>query len=53
MAGTHLLETNWSFLHPKPHLAVLTQQIYDYLFKYEGLYQEELQEIFGEDYSAL
>ena len=47
------METNWSLPPSEAHLAVLTQQIYDYLFKYEGLYQDELKEIFGEDYSAL
>jgi hypothetical protein len=29
------------------------QQLYDYLSKYEGLYQDELKTIFGEDYTGL
>ncbi len=29
------------------------QQLYDYLAKYEGLYQDELKTIFGEDYKPL
>ena len=34
-------------------LEVLIQQVYDYLAKYEGLYQVELKQIFGDDYAAL
>ena len=55
--GFNLLLTNNRIYYRKEpsedHLEVLTQQLYDYLVKYEGLYQDELKEIFGEDYSAL
>jgi hypothetical protein len=34
-------------------IAVLAQHLYDYLAKYEGLYQDELKQIFGDDYTAL
>jgi hypothetical protein len=34
-------------------VAVLAQHLYDYLAKYESLYQEELQQIFGDDYKPL
>ena len=55
--GFNLLLTNNRIYYRKEpseeHLEVLTRQLYDYLAKYEGLYQEELKGIFGEDYSAL
>jgi hypothetical protein len=34
-------------------LAALVQPLYDYLTKYEGLYQDELKQIFGDDYTAM
>ncbi len=55
--GFNLLLTNNRIYYRKEpseeHLAVLAEQIYEYLAKYEGLYQDELRGIFGEDYSAL
>ena len=55
--GFNLLLTNNRIYYRKEpseaHLAVLSQQIYDYLAKYEGLYQEELKQIFGDDYMAM
>ena len=55
--GFNLLLTNNRIYYRKEpsedHLVVLTEQIYDYLAKYEGLYQDELKGIFGEDYAAL
>ena len=55
--GFNLLLTNNRIYYRKEpseeHLVVLSEQIHEYLAKYEGLYQEELKGIFGEDYSAL
>lgn len=55
--GFNLLLTNNRIYYQKEqsedHLEVLCRQLHDYLSKYESLYQEELQQIFPEDYSAL
>jgi hypothetical protein len=55
--GFNLLLTNIRIYYQKDqseaNVDVLVQQVYDYLFKYEGLYQIELKQIFGEDYTAL
>lgn len=55
--GFNLLLTNNRIYYQREpsedHLVVLTQQIYDYLAKYESLYQDELKQIFAEDYTAM
>ena len=55
--GFNLLLTN-NRLHyrrgqSEENLAHSVEQLYDYLSKYEGLYQDELKTIFGEDYKPL
>jgi hypothetical protein len=55
--GFNLLLTNNRIYYrgdpSEVNVDVLVQQVYDYLCKYEGLYQVELKQIFGEDYTAL
>jgi len=51
-----LLTTNRLFYQSDKsdvHLTVLAEQIREYMVKYEGMYQEELKHIFGEDYDVL
>lgn len=52
--GFNLLLTNNRIYYrsdqSEANVAVLVQHVYDYLSKYEGLYQVELKQIFGEDY---
>jgi hypothetical protein len=51
-----LLTTSRLFYQSDPsqgHLAVLAEQLHTYMEKYEGMYQEELQHIFGADYTVL
>ena len=56
--GFNLLLTNNRLYYRRgqsdeENVAHSIQQLYDYLAKYEGLYQDELTTIFGEDYKAL
>ncbi len=56
--GFNLLLTNNRLYYRRgqsdeENVAHSIQQLYDYLAKYEGLYQDELKTIFGEDYKAL
>jgi hypothetical protein len=56
--GFNLLLTNNRLYYRRgqcdeDNVAHSVQQLYDYLAKYEGLYQDELKTIFGKDYKAL
>jgi hypothetical protein len=56
--GFNLLLTNNRLYYRRgqsdeENVAQSVRQLYDYLFKYEGLYQDELKTIFGEDYVGL
>ena len=55
--GFNLLLTNNRLYYrndqSEPLLGTLVQQLHDYLAKYEGLYQVELKQIFGDDYTDL
>jgi hypothetical protein len=56
--GFNLLLTNNRLYYRRgqsdeDNVAHSIQQLYDYLSKYEGLYQEELKTIFGEEYKPL
>ena len=35
------------------HLAVLAEHLYTYMTKYEGMYQDELNQIFGDEYKPM
>jgi hypothetical protein len=55
--GFNLLLTNNRIYYrsdrSEANVDVLVQQVFDYLTKYEGLYQVELKQIFGEDYKVI
>lgn len=55
--GFNLLLTNSRIFYQKDqseaNIAVLIEHLYDYLAKYEGLYQDELKQIFAADYTPL
>jgi hypothetical protein len=56
--GFNLLLTNNRLFYRRgqsdeENVAHSVQQLYDYLSKYEGLYQDELKTIFGDDYAGL
>jgi hypothetical protein len=55
--GFNLLLTNNRLYYRRgqseDNVAHSIQQLYDYLSKYEGLYQDELKTIFAEDYTGL
>jgi hypothetical protein len=55
--GFNLLLTTkriyWQKDQSEINFALLIESLHEYLAKYEGLYQEELQQIFGKDYVAL
>jgi hypothetical protein len=55
--GFNLLLTNKRIFYRREpseeNLAALTEHIHEYFSKYEGLYQDELKLIFGDDYHSL